>query len=174
MTHSFHLHPEQLTRTVFQAAENADGEGYWRGDRPIRADVEEHLLRFLSVLIGGDDDLDPREMDIFEQVSATGSEHPMPLDELVPYVRDFSRLIDDPDALQAFLTTTPAYLRAIVEMDRERGTRNAEQVVTALGGLALAVLAADGKAEVEEDAIFTVHLDHLRGELQGDGSARAG
>jgi hypothetical protein len=43
--------------------------------------------------------------------------------------------------------------------------------VTALGGLGLAVLAADGQAAEEEDSIFTTHLNHLRGELDASGVA---
>ena len=54
-------------------------------------------------------------------------------------------------------------------MDRERGTRNAGQVVTALSGLGVAMLTADGREAEEEDSIFTTHLNHLRGELDVHG-----
>jgi hypothetical protein len=78
-------------------------------------------------------------------------------------------MASDPDALYAFLQETPDFLRAVVAMDRERGTRNADQVVTALSGLALAMLAADGREAEEEDSIVTTHLNHLRGMLVTEG-----
>ncbi|HYJ78425.1 MAG TPA: hypothetical protein VEW03_02390, partial [Longimicrobiaceae bacterium] len=136
---------------------------------PIAEDAVQHLVRFLGLLLGGDDDVDARELAVFGDVFAAASgEHPGD-DDLRATVLESVRIADDPDALQDFLAETPAYLRAVLAMDRERGTRNANQVVTALSGLGLAILAADGKAAVEEDSVFITHLNHLRGELESQG-----
>ena len=169
MSYNIELPPDELAQLVVQAAVNAEEQGYWRGDRSIRDDAVRHLVHFLGLLLAGDDDVNAREMEVFTRVvnavSPTESSH----DELRAGAMESVELANDPDALHAFLGDTPAYLRAIVEMDRERGTRNADQVVTALGGLGLAILAADGKAAEEEDSIFTTHLNHLRGELDASG-----
>jgi predicted RNA-binding Zn ribbon-like protein len=99
--------------------------------------------------------------------AATGAH---PTDEVLrAAVAESVRLADDPDALNDYLTATPAYLRAVLAMDRERGTQNTNQVVTALSGLALAMLAADGRAEPEEDSVFTTHIGHLRGLIEHTG-----
>ena len=162
MSHSIHLSPDELSRLVVEAAVTADEQGYWSAPRPAAEDAVHHLTHFLGLLAGGDDDLSPPELEIFGEVfRAASGEHPSE-DALRRTVAESVRLADDPDALQDFLIATPAYLDAIVEMDRERGTHNARQVVTALSGLALAMLAADGRAVPEEDSIFTTHLGHLR------------
>jgi hypothetical protein len=169
MSYNIQLPPDELARLVVQAAVNADAEGYWHGEGSIRDDAVRHLVHFLGLLLAGDDDVNAREMDIFtlvvNAVSPTESSH----DDLLAGAMESVEITSDPDALHAFLGETPAYLRAVVEMDRERGTRNADQVVTALGGLGLAILAADGQAAEEEDSIFTTHLNHLRGELDASG-----
>lgn len=165
------LPPDELARLVVQAAENAGAQGYWNGPDSIRDDAVHHLVHFLGLLLAGDDDVNAREMDVFTRVvhavTDTASSH----DELRSGAMESVELANDPDALHAFLGDTPAYLRAIIAMDRERGTRNADQVVAALSGLGLAILAADGKAAEEEDSIFTTHLNHLRGDLDASGVA---
>lgn len=171
MNHSIYLSPDELSRVVVQAAVNAHEQGFWTGPRPIAEDAVAHLVRFLGLLLAGDDDISPREMDVFADVFFAASGERPSHEELRAAVLDSVLLADDPDALQDFLVSTPDYLRAVMAMDRERGTRNADQVVTALSGLGLAVLAADGQAVVEEDAIFITHLNHLRGELDAQGVA---
>lgn len=162
MSHSIHLSPDELSRLVVQAAANAEAQGYWSGPRGAAEDAAAHLAHFLGLLAGGDDDLSPSELEIFAQVFRAASGQDPDDDTLRRGIAESVRTADDPDALHDFLTATPAYLEAVVAMDRERGTRNARQVVTALSGLALAVLAADGRAEEEEDSIFTTHIGHLR------------
>ncbi|HEX8695923.1 MAG TPA: hypothetical protein VF746_26135 [Longimicrobium sp.] len=171
MNHSIYLSPDELSRLVVEAAVNADEQGFWNGPRPIAEDAVGHLVRFLGLLLAGDDDISPKEMDVFADVFAAAAGERPPHEELRASVLDSVLLADDPDALQEYLVSTPDYLRAVMAMDRERGTRNADQVVTALSGLGLAVLAADGQAAVEEDAIFITHLNHLRGELEAQGVA---
>ena len=162
MTHSIHLSPDELSRLVVQAAVTADEQGYWSAPRSAADDAVYHLTHFLGLLAGGDDDLSPAELEIFGEVfRAASGKHPSE-DALRRTVAESVRVADDPDALHDFLTATPAYLEAVVAMDRERGTHNARQVVTALSGLAVAMLAADGRAEAEEDSIYTTHLGHLR------------
>lgn len=170
MTDPIHISPDELSRLVIEAALNADEQGYWSGERPIAEDAVEHLVRFLGLLLAGDDDVNPHEMDVFAEVfSAVPGARPTTLNDLREAAMSAVELASDPDALHAFLGSTPAYLRAIEAMDKERGTRNANQVVTALSGLALAILAADGHETVEEDSIFTIHMNHLRGELESLG-----
>jgi hypothetical protein len=169
MTHSIHLNPGELARLVTQSAANAQDEGFWTGEGSARDDAARHLTRYLGLLLGGDNDVDEDELNIFRAVCAAATGRESSDEELIESVRDAVHVADDPDAVEEFLLTTPPFLRAVMEMDRARGTRNAEQAVTALGGLALAMLAADGKAEIEEDAVFTTHLDHLRRELQSLG-----
>ena len=171
MKYEIQLPPDELARLVVQGALNAEEQGYWRGPGPIRDDAVRHLVHFLGLLLAGDDDVNPREMDVFTRVVTAVSDGGETRDELRTGAMESVELANDPDALHAFLGETPAYLRAVIEMDRERGTRNADQVVTALGGLGLAILAADGKAAEEEDSIFTTHLNHLRGELDAVGVA---
>jgi hypothetical protein len=174
MSHSIHLQPDELARLVVQAAANAQDEGYWNSDGFAADDAARHLTRYLGLMLGGDNDVNPHEMRVFAQVCAAATGREAAEDELLAAVREAVSIADDPDAVGDFLLTTPRFLRAVIAMDRERGTRNAEQVVTALSGLAIAVLAADGRAEVEEDAVFTTHLNHLRGELQSLGLATNG
>jgi hypothetical protein len=169
MSHSIHLQPDELSRMVVQAATNAQEQGYWTGGGSAADDAARHLTDYLGLLLGGDNDVSPHEMRIFRKVCCAATGLDLSDDDLDQSVRDAVAIADDPDRVEDFLLTTPPFLRAIIEMDRDRGTRNAEQVVTALSGLALAMLAADGKAEIEEDAVFTTHLNHLRGELAKDG-----
>ncbi len=171
MNHSIYLEPDELSRLVVEAAVTPDEQGYGRGEGPVAEDAVRHLVGFLGLLLGGDNDVSPHELTVFGKVFE-GVQGTRPSDdELREAVEDSVAIADDPDAVAAFLTTTPAYLRAIQAMDRERGTRNADQVLAALSGLALAVLAADGRAELEEDAVFSTHLDHLRRELKAQGIA---
>jgi hypothetical protein len=162
MNHSIQLLPDELSRLVVEAALNADEQGYWSGARSAAEDAVAHLTQFLGLLAGGDDDLNDAETELLGEVfcAATGAH---PSDEVLrAAVAESVRLADDPDALNDYLTATPAYLEAVAAMDRERGTQNTNQVVTALSGLALAMLAADGRAEPEEDSVFTTHIGHLR------------
>ena len=171
MSFNIQLPPDELARLVVQAAVNAEQEGFWQGPGSDREGAVRHLVHFLGLLLAGDDDVNAREMDVFSLVVNAVSDAASSHDELRAGAMESVELTSDPDALHAFLGETPAYLHAIVAMDRERGTRNADQVVTALGGLGLAILAADGKAAEEEDSIFTTHLNHLRGELDASGVA---
>jgi hypothetical protein len=171
MNHSIHLQPDELSRLVVQAAANAESEGFWTGPGRAAEDAGRHLVRVLGLLLGGDDHVDTREMNLFAQVHAAATGEHLAHDELLASVNESVAIADDPERVEAFLSTTPPFLRAIIEMDRSRGTRNAEQVVTAMSGLALALLAADGKAEPEEDAVFTTHLEHLRREVAALGAA---
>ena len=171
MSYNIQLPPDELARLVVQAAVNAQEQGYWKGEGDARHDAVRHLVHFLGLLLAGDDDVNAREMDVYHRVVNAVTDAESSRDELRTGAMESVEITSDPDALHAFLGETPAYLRAIVEMDRERGTRNADQVVTSLSGLGLAILAADGKAAEEEDSIFTTHLNHLRGELDVSGVA---
>ena len=170
MSYPIDLAPDELSRLIVQAAVNADEQGYWTGPGPIAEDAVRHLVRFLGLLLAGDDDINPRELEVYAQV-VRGARGEASHEDLRTAALDTMQIANDPDALHAFLGETPAYLRAILAMDRERGTRNAGQVVTALGGLGVAILSADGRAAEEEDSIFTTHLNHLRGELDVHGVA---
>jgi hypothetical protein len=169
MNYDINVAPDELARLVVQAAENAQEQGYWTGAGPIADDAVQHLTRFLGLLLAGDDDINRRELTVFSHAlhgaSGTETSH----DDLRAAAMETMEMANDPDALHAFLGDTPEYLRAIVAMDRERGTRNATQVVTALGGLGVAMLTADGREAEEEDSIFTTHMNHLRGELDVHG-----
>jgi hypothetical protein len=171
MTAPIHLPADELARLVVQAAAGADAEGFWTGPGSAAHDALQHLGRFLGLLLAGDDELHPTELALFGRIFH-GVAGDLPSDEVLKATAMASvEMASDPDALYAFLQQTPAYLRAVVAMDRERGTRNAEQAVTALGGLALAMLAADGREAAEEDSIVTTHLNHLRGVLEAEGVA---
>jgi hypothetical protein len=165
MTHSIHLNTGELARLIVQAAANAQAQGFWSGEGDASDDAAGHLTRYLGLLLGGDNDVDEDELRIFRDVCAAATGSTSTDEQLLASIRDAVHVADDPDEVEEFLLTTPPFLSAVMEMDRARGTRNAEQVVTALSGLALAMLAADGRAEVEEDAVFTTHIGHLRREL---------
>jgi hypothetical protein len=165
MTFSPRLPPHDLARLVIDAAEQAGAEGYWTGAHPIHDDAVRHMVRFLGLLLAGDDDLAASEIEVYGRVFEAVSGHRPGVDELRAAAMESVELASDPDGLHAFLMETPAYLASVLEMDRERGTRNGDQVVTALSGLGLAILTADGHATPEEDSIITTHLNHLRGEL---------
>jgi hypothetical protein len=171
MNRSIHLQPGELARIVVQAAANAQSEGFWSAPGSAAEDAGRHLVRVLGLLLGGDDDVDARELNLFAQIHAAATGEHLAHDELLDVVEDGVAIADDPERVGAFLTTTPPFLQAVIAMDRSRGTRNAEQVVTAISGLALALLAADGKAEPEEDAVFTTHLEHLRREVASLGAS---
>ena len=171
MNHSIHLSPDELSRLVVQAAVTAEEQGFWEGERPIAEDAVWHLVRFLGLLLAGDDDVNPRELEVFSDVFYAASGERPSHEELREAAMEAVEIATDPDALQDFLVSTPAYLRAVLAMDRDRGTRNADQVVSALSGLGLVILAADGRAEPEEDSIYLTHLNHLRGELDALGLA---
>lgn len=170
MTAELNLPPFSLFRTIVETAMLADQKGFWPDEQPIAESTTEHLLRFLSLLCAGDGEIHARELDIFDDLffAATGERQPR------EYLRDMvassmESLSEDPDVLNDFLTEMPAYLEAVVDMDRAEGTRQAARVLASLSGLALTVLAADGRDEVEENAIFTTHFGFLRREM-----ARAG
>lgn len=169
MSYNIDLSPDELAHIVVHAAVNAEEQGYWTGAGPIAEDAVRHLTRFLGLLLAGDDDINRRELQVFSQALRGASGHETSHDELRAAAMETMEMANDPDALHAFLGQTPAYVHAIIAMDRERGTHNAGQVVTALGGLGLAVLTADGREAEEEDSIFTTHLNHLRGELDAQG-----
>jgi hypothetical protein len=169
MRYDIDVSPDELSRLVVQAAVTAQEQGYWTGTGPIAEDAVRHLVRFLGLLLAGDDDINRRELDVFSQVLRGAHGDEASHDELRDAAMKTMELANDPDALHAFLGETPAYLHAIIHMDRERGTRNAAQVVTALSGLGVAILSADGREAEEEDSIFTTHLNHLRGELDVHG-----
>jgi len=165
MNRSFHLNATELTGLVLQAARNAESEGFWSGESSAGEDAARHLVRLLGLLLGGDNDIDLNEIELFGQVFAAATGEHASDQQLLDSVKESVAIADDPEAVNRFLCTTPAFLQAVLAMDRARGTRNAEQVVTAISGLTLGMLAADGKAEIEEDAVFTTHLDHLRKEV---------
>lgn len=169
MNYDINVAPDELARLVVQAAENAEAQGYWTGTGPIARDAVQHLTRFLGLLLAGDDDINRRELTVYSQALRGASGAETSHDDLRAAAMETMEMANDPDALHAFLGETPEYLRAVVAMDRERGTRNAGQVITALSGLGVAMLTADGRDAEEEDSIFTTHLNHLRGELDVHG-----
>lgn len=174
MTEPIHLPPDHMARLVVAAATNAEEQGFWSGTGAAAHDALQHLARFLGLLLAGDDELHATELSLFGRVFEAVSGD-LPSDQVLRATAMSSlELASDPDALYAFLQDTPAYLRAVIAMDRARGTRNADQAVAALGGLALAMLAADGREATEEDSILTTHLNHLRGVLQAEGVAGEG
>jgi hypothetical protein len=174
MTDPIRLPPDELAQLVTEAAASADREGFWSGGMPAAHDALRHLARFLGLLLAGDDELHRTELALYGRVfEAVSGERPSD-DVLRATAMSSVEMASDPDALYAFLQETPAYLSAVVAMDRERGTRNGEQVVTALSALALAMLAADGREAAEEDAVVTTHLNHLRGVLEEAGVASGG
>ena len=174
MRYDIDVSPDELARLVVQAAVTAEEQGYWNGSGPIAEDAVRHLARFLGLLLAGDDDINRRELDVFSQVLRGASNDAASHDDLRAAAMETMEMAADPDALHAFLGETPAYLHAVMAMDRDRGTRNAGQVVTALSGLGVAILTADGREAEEEDSIFTTHLNHLRGELDVHGVAADG
>jgi hypothetical protein len=169
MTDTIRLPPDDLARLVVAAATAAEREGFWTGGTPASHATLQYLARYLGLLLAGDDELHPAELTLFGRVFEAVSGD-LPTDAVLRATAMSSvEMASDPDALYAFLQETPDFLRAVVAMDRERGTRNADQVVTALSGLALAMLAADGREAEEEDSIVTTHLNHLRGMLVTEG-----
>jgi hypothetical protein len=169
MNYDINVAPDELARLVVQAAENAEAQGYWPGSEPIARDAVQHLMRFLGLLLAGDDDINRRELTVYSHALRGASGAETSHDDLRAAAMETMEMANDPDALHAFLGETPEYLRAVVAMDRERGTRNAGQVIAALSGLGVAMLTADGREAEEEDSIFTTHLNHLRGELDVHG-----
>jgi hypothetical protein len=174
MRYDIDVSPDELSRLVVQAAVTAQEQGYWTGEGPIAEDAVRHLVRFLGLLLAGDDDINRRELDVFSLALRGAHGDEASHDELRSAAMDTMQLASDPDALHAFLGETPAYLHAIMRMDRERGTHNAGQVVTALGGLGVAVLTADGREAEEEDSIFTTHMNHLRAQVDAQSVGEPG
>lgn len=167
MTDPIDVSADTLARRVVQAASTAQAEGFWNAPGSASEDAVRHLVRFLGLLVAGDDHIHTREMDVFGRVFASATGDEVSDNVLRASAMSSVEMASDPDALHAFLGETPAYVRAVLEMDRARGTHHADEVIAALGALAVAVLAADGRETLEENSIFTTHLNHLRGELDG-------
>ena len=169
MNADLNLSPYTLFRSIVEAAQLADQRGYWADEQSIGESAAEHMLRFLSLLCASDGEINARELDVFDALFAAAGER-QPLDYLRELVASTADAIgEDPDELGEFLTETPAYLDAVMDMDRAEGSRAASRSVAALSGLALTILAADGREEVEEHAVFTTHIGHLRRELDQAG-----
>lgn len=163
------LSPYTLFRSIVEAAALADQRGYWPDQESIEENAAEHMLRFLSLLCERDGEINNRELDVFDALFAAAGER-QSQDTLRDLVAATSASIgEDPDELHDFLTDTPAYLQAIMDMDRAEGTRTSSRAVAALSGLALSILAADGREEIEEHALFTTHVGHLRREVDSAG-----
>src|SRR4029078_3053226 len=51
MSHSIHLEPAELTRSVTQRAGNAEQEGFWSGEGSAADDASRHLTRYLGLML---------------------------------------------------------------------------------------------------------------------------
>jgi hypothetical protein len=163
--------PAELSTQILRAAATADTVGFWSGNGSITADATTHIVRFLGMILAGDQELHPKELNLYGRImQAVLGERPTH-DDLQVAALEGLDAATDPDALEAFIHSTPAYLEALIEMDRVHGTREARRVVEALGVLGYAVLEADGRATTEEGHIFRGHINHLRGLLERDGVA---
>lgn len=171
MTPSSNPTPSDLSTLILRAAATADTVGFWPGPGSITTDATTHIVRFLGLILAGDQDLHPRELNLYGRViQATLGERPTHDDLQVAALEGLDRATD-PAALERFITTTPGYLAALIEMDRTHQTREARRVVEALGALGYAVLEADGRATPEEGKILRGHVNHLRDALERAGVA---
>lgn len=169
MTPSSHSSPADLSRLILRAADTAEAVGFWKGRDSITANATAHIVRFLGLILAGDQDLHPKELNLYGRVmQAVLGERPTH-DDLQVAALEGLDAATDPAALEAFIHATPAYLNALIEMDRAKHTREARRVVDALGQLGYAVLEADGRATIEEGRIFRGHINHLREQLEGAG-----
>jgi hypothetical protein len=165
--------PAELSTLIVRAAERADAVGFWPGAGSIAADATTHIVRFLGLILAGDQELHPKELNLYGRVmQAVLGERPTH-DDLQVAALEGLDAATDPAALEAFIHHTPPYLGALVEMDRAHQTREARRVVEALGALGYAVLEADGRATTEEGHIFRGHINHLRDALARGGVADA-
>ena len=96
MNRSIHLQPDELARIVVQAAANAQSEGFWSGPGSAAEDAGQHLVRVLGLLLGGDDDVDARELNLFAQIHAAATGPHLAHDELLDAVEDGVAIADDP------------------------------------------------------------------------------
>ena len=157
--------PADLSTLILRAAATADTVGFWPGPGSVAADATTHIVRFLGLILAGDQDLHPRELNLYGRViQATLGERPTH-DDLQVAAMEALDQATDPEGLDAFIRSTPAYLRSLIEMDRAHRTREARRVVEALGALGYAILEADDRAAAEEGYILRGHINHLRGEL---------
>ena len=171
MTPSSQSSPAELSRLILRAADTADAVGFWKGRDSIAADATNHIVRFLGLILAGDQDLHPKELNLYGRViQAVLGERPTHDDLQVAALEGLDAATDSA-ALEAFIRSTPAYLHALIEMDRAKQTREARRVVDALGALGYAVLEADGRATIEEGNIFRGHINHLREQLEQGGVA---
>jgi len=169
MTPSSNVSPAELSRLILRAADTADAVGFWTGSGPIAANATTHIVRFLGLILAGDQDLHPKELNLYGRVmQAVLGERPTH-DDLQVAALEGLDAATDPAALDAFIRSTPEYLAALIEMDRVKRTREAKRVVEALGQLGYAVLEADGRATTEEGRIFRGHINHLREQLESAG-----
>jgi hypothetical protein len=154
--------PSELSTRILRAAATADTVGFWAGPGSVAADATTHIVRFLGLILASDQELHPRELNLYGRVmEAMLGERPTHDDLQLAAVEGLDAATD-PQALDAFIHSTPAYLRALIEMDRTHRTREALGVVRALGALGYAVLEADGRATSEEGHVFRGHINHLR------------
>jgi hypothetical protein len=169
MTPSSNSSPAELSTLILRAADTADAVGFWKGRDSIAANATTHVVRFLGLILAGDQDIHPKELNLYGRViQAVLGERPTH-DDLQVAALEGLDAATDPAALDAFIQSTPAYLNALIQMDRAKQTREARRVVDALGALGYAVLEADGRATMEEGRIFRGHINYLREQLGASG-----
>lgn len=169
MTNGIPQLPAELSTLILRAAATADAVGFWEGRGPIETDATTHIVRFLGLILAGDQDVHPRELNLYGRVmQAVLGERPSH-DDLQLAALEGLDAATTPAARDAFIRSTPAYLQALVAMDRRHGTREARRVVDALGALGYALLEADDRVTAEEGDILRGHINHLREVLDGEG-----
>jgi hypothetical protein len=163
--------PTDVSALVLRAASRADAVGFWPGPGSITADATNHIVRFLGLILAGDQELHPKELNLYGRVMESVLGERPSHDDLQVAAMEGLDAATDPAALEGFIHSTPAYLHALIEMDRAHRTREARRVVEALGVLGFALLEVDGRATLEEGNIFRGHINHLREVLTREGVA---
>src|SRR5688500_13250902 len=103
MTPSSQPAPADLSTLILRAAATADTVGFWPGPGSIAADATAHIVRFLGLILAGDQDLHPKELNLYGRViEATLGERPTHDDLQVAAMEGLDRATDDA-ALDAFI-----------------------------------------------------------------------
>jgi SpoVK/Ycf46/Vps4 family AAA+-type ATPase len=143
-------------QAVWTAAHEAATRGFWTDARPIGADINDHITTLIGVLVGGDDRLTDRELELFNDIFADVVGGRQPLNVLRAFLGERA------GSAAELIATPPAFFEALVRMDAATGTHASHDAMLALQEIAREAAALDGDIGRAELATLTDYVWMLR------------
>ena len=143
-------------RIVWDSAHEAAKRGFWTEARPIGADVNDHVITLLGVLVGGDGHLTDQELELFNQLFADVLGGRQPLSVLRALLKERA------DQASKLAAGPPAFFDAILRMDAGADAPVAPKVLNALQEIGREAAALDGNIGRAELAALTDYIWLLR------------